>query len=326
MKSVAYANPFIPPEWIAAHGLAPHWLQPGRQHHGAALATLRGGCPFAGAYGSAASVEPDVAAILFATPCDPMRFAAAIVDRRIDRPSFLFNMPSTEHAAAASLYRTELERLGRFLESIGGVAPTALMLREVMLRFDAARSALRRAEGRMTGRARAEAILRLRNGITDIEPLADQVAPAGVALALLGGPLVAKDYELFDLIERLGGYVAVDGSEGGMRTLPGAFDRHRLSRDPALELARAYFQTIPDVFRRPNRKLFGWLDRMKKETPIRGVLLRRYVWCDLWHAELPRLREHCGLPTLEIDVNHDDHGVPPRIAGRVEAFLESLAQ
>jgi benzoyl-CoA reductase/2-hydroxyglutaryl-CoA dehydratase subunit BcrC/BadD/HgdB len=145
-----------------------------------------------------------------------------------------------------------------------------------------------------------------------------------VRLAILGGPLIEKDFELFDLLERLGGRVVLDATEGGTRMLPTAFDRQRLAEDPRAELVRAYFEATPDVFRRPNDALYGWLGRQFAQCGLHGVLFRRYVWCDLWHAELARLRQWSPVPVLEIDVNHDDHGVPERIIGRVEAFLEML--
>ena len=27
MNAIAYCQPLVPPEWIAAHGLQPHWLR-----------------------------------------------------------------------------------------------------------------------------------------------------------------------------------------------------------------------------------------------------------------------------------------------------------
>ena len=35
---------------------------------------------------------------------------------------------------------------------------------------------------------------------------------------------------------------------------------------------------------------------------VRGVILVRCVWCDLWHAEFARLREWLKLPSVEIDL------------------------
>ncbi len=145
-----------------------------------------------------------------------------------------------------------------------------------------------------------------------------------IPLAIVGGPLLAKDFDLFDLVERWGGRVVLDATEGGTRMLPAAFDRARMADDPLAELARAYFAATPDVFRRPNDGLFAWLEQQFAERRVRGVLFWRYVWCDLWHAELYRFRQWSPVPVLEIDVQHDDQGTAARIVGRVEAFLEML--
>jgi hypothetical protein len=57
---------------------------------------------------------------------------------------------------------------------------------------------------------------------------------------------------------------------------------------------------------------------------VRGIILHRYVWCDLWHAEGQRLKQWSPTPVLELDVGPDDTAAPNRIQGRIEAFLEML--
>ena len=56
----------------------------------------------------------------------------------------------------------------------------------------------------------------------------------------------------------------------------------------------------------------------------RGMILRRYLWCDLWHAESQRLKRWSPVPVLEIDIGPDDDAAPNRVQGRIEAFLETL--
>ncbi len=133
-------------------------------------------------------------------------------------------------------------------------------------------------------------------------------ATGGIPLAVLGGPLLDPDYELFDLVEQLGGRVVLDATEGGERTLPRRSIRKRVAADPMQELADAYFDTIPDAFRRPNNRLYEWLASELAARQVRGIIFRRYVWCDLWHAELHRLRQWSSLPVLEIDAVREDTG------------------
>ena len=112
--------------------------------------------------------------------------------------------------------------------------------------------------------------------------------------------------------------------EGGERTLPRPFDLERMANDPMQEMAGAYFDWIPDMFRRPNTKLYEWLGREIAAREVRGIIFRRYVWCDLWHAELQRLIEWSPVPVLGIDAGPDDISAPNRVQGRIEAFLEML--
>ena len=331
MTTVAYCHPLVPAEWIAAHGLQPRWMHPQQSRNAVAV---RGMCPYAAAVVDTGRSGLDVAALVLTTVCDQMRYGAAVLDRHARMPVFLFNVPSTWQTTTAwDLYREEIRRLGQFLVSLGGASPSDEELGRRMLAFDAARATLMAARDRLSARQLAEEMIRVRSACLP-SPACERGAggeggvriasPATIPLAIVGGPLVEKDFELFEVVERLGGRVALDATEGGTRMLPAPFDSQRVVEDPLGELVRAYFATTPDVFRRPNDPLYTWLAHQFRDRGVRGVLFRRYVWCDLWHAELVRLRQWSPVPVLEIDVNHDDHGVPPRIAGRVEAFLEML--
>ena len=114
MKTIAYASPFVPVEWIVAHGLAPHWLRlraPAGQPRGM---IPRGVCPYAGALAERFVSGREASALVLTTACDQMRYAAAVVERRSDCPVFLMNIPSTwQTPVAGKMYREELLRLGR---------------------------------------------------------------------------------------------------------------------------------------------------------------------------------------------------------------------
>ena len=132
------------------------------------------------------------------------------------------------------------------------------------------------------------------------------------------------DYELLTAVEDAGGRFVLDATESGERTLPAPVDTDRLKADPREELVRVYFDCIPDVFQRPNDRLFAWLRRQVAERCVRGVLVRRYVWCDHWHGEMPRLREELSVPVLEWDGTGNDPRALANTVGRMEAFLEML--
>ncbi len=233
------------------------------------------------------------------TTCDQMRHVAGLIAHRGQRPVFLLDVPATwQTPVARRMYLDELKRLGRFLVQLGGSAPSPQELAGVMLESDDARAALRASPTRTDG------------------PEAD-----GIALAIVGGPLLEQDYQVFEWVRQAGGRVVLDATEGGQRTTPAVFDRRRLREDPLAELADAYFGGIRDAFRRPNHRLYEWLAREMLARQVRGVLLLRYVWCDIWHAELHRLKQHSRVPVLDVDLGHDD-GSFARTMGRIEAFLE----
>jgi len=339
MKTIAYCNPFVPPEWIAAHGVQPTWMQvrfaEGRPfvHAGRAI------CPYAGVVIDEVLSDLQASAVVLTTTCDQMRYSAAMLESQGDVPIFLMNVPSTwQTDAAGKLYRDELERLGRFLVRFGGRTPTKEKLAEVLFAYDDARSSVRAARPRLSAMQFVKAIAGVRGSATEKEGEShlserpsgsctqmspDPFSSLGVPLAILGGPLLEKDHAIFDLVEKGGGRLVLDAAEGGERTLPARLDRERVQADPLGELTRAYFNTIPDVFRRPNDELYQWLGQKLVSRRVRGILLHRYVWCDIWHAELARLKEWSPVPVLEIDECDDDASLS-RTAGRIEAFLEML--
>jgi benzoyl-CoA reductase/2-hydroxyglutaryl-CoA dehydratase subunit BcrC/BadD/HgdB len=142
-------------------------------------------------------------------------------------------------------------------------------------------------------------------------------------LALVGGPVVEGDYDVLDWVERSGGRIVLDASECGERTLPRPFEPVRMLSRPFEELVDAYFG-IPDVFRRPNDPVYEYLGREIAARRVRGVVFRRYLWCDLWHAELARLKAWSPVPVLDLDVSQSESGAEARTVGRIEAFLETL--
>jgi benzoyl-CoA reductase/2-hydroxyglutaryl-CoA dehydratase subunit BcrC/BadD/HgdB len=136
---------------------------------------------------------------------------------------------------------------------------------------------------------------------------------------------VERDYDLVDWIERAGGRIVLNATEWGERTLPRPFHRARVRNGPFEELADAYF-AIPDVFRRPNDSCHEYLRREMTARQVRGVVFRRYVWCDLWHAELARLKAWSPVPVLDLDVGQSESSAEGRTVGRIEAFLETLRE
>ena len=293
MKDVLYTCPFVPPEWIAACGLEPMRIAPAPARAGMSA----GVCPFAAAFIHAACTTP-ARAIIATTVCDQMRRSAEIIESRCDTPVFLMNVPATWRTASAmKLYRDELDRLGRFLVTLGGTEPTQSQLAKTMLHYDSLRATFRTTS--------------------------ENMHPEGLPLILSGGPLRSTDMEIFDLIEQAGGTVVLDATAGGEMTMPPPFDRARLASDPAGELADAYFARIPHAMRRPNTQLHEYLNRELTARGARGLIYRRYQWCDTWHGEAGRLKDSLPTPVLDL-VAGDDESDRAYVLTRIQAFVEML--
>jgi hypothetical protein len=147
-----------------------------------------------------------------------------------------------------------------------------------------------------------------------------------VRLAITGGPL-SNRCSLFGQIHAAGGDVVLDATEGGPSQQPGprspgdsTCDR---DSDPALALARAYL-SIPSVHQRPNHRFFHWLKGALVAHEVEGLIVRRFVWCDLWHAEFRTIAEEVDVPVLDLEIEMDSPAAGARTATRIEGFSEML--
>lgn len=329
-SGVIYSCPFVPAEWIAAHGFLPQRIMPRAPGRRDPIALPGSGvCPYARAFASEAVAADNGAAIVVSTACDQMRRSADIIRTLCDTPVFVFNVPHTWRTPAAHrTYSGEIKRLGRFLLRLGGSAPTPDALTEMVLEFDAARRAIRDAAGCLPPRRWAELLASFNAGDRMQPEAADPFVPHGVPLALIGGPMTTDSLALYDLAEQAGGWIALDATETGERALPAPVDRRLLAADPLAALCDAYFGAIPDAFRRPNSELYRWIERRIGERGIRGIVYRRYVWCDNWHAESRRMRDWAArtwpaIGFLDLDAG-DDGFEEARALSRLQAFVEVL--
>ena len=323
MKTVMYTCAFVPREWIAAHGLEPRRISPALDESDTAGPTV-GICPFARAFIHSARRALDADAVIVTTICDQMRRVPEQIARFRDVPVFLMNVPSTwEHDSSATLYAEELKRLGRFLVSLGGRAPSPEHLAEVMRTHDERRSRLRAARPGMSPRDYTRALMAGAAPETNCPPKATAGESEGVPVALVGGPLRGEDFDVFDLVAEAGGRVVLDATDSGERTQPAPYDRRLLVSQPLAEMARAYFGSIPHAFQRPNDRLYRYLEREFAARGVRAAVFRRYVWCDTWNAELQRLRQASPVPVLDLDLGQEGHD-RGRCLARLQALLELL--
>jgi benzoyl-CoA reductase/2-hydroxyglutaryl-CoA dehydratase subunit BcrC/BadD/HgdB len=253
-----------------------------------------------------------------------MRRAFDLLTAGCHRPAFLMNVPNTwQSVAAQRLYRDELNRLGDFLVELGGSAPSRARLQAVMIDYDDARAALRAAQSSLAPARFVEAAVAL-DRCADILDAPNTPHTTGVPIAIIGGPLLGKDRAIYKMICASGGRIALDATETGERGLCPPFDRRALRDDPFAELADAYFNGIHDASRRPNSELYVWLKTQLSERNVRGIVFHRYIWCDIWHAELRRLQDWAGVPVLEIDAEDGGTTSCERTQTRIGAFLEML--
>jgi benzoyl-CoA reductase/2-hydroxyglutaryl-CoA dehydratase subunit BcrC/BadD/HgdB len=325
VKQIIYSSQYVPPEWIEAHGLRPERILPEAVTTNCTVSRLEGLCPYVRAFMNNILTNRRDCGVIITTACDQMRRGFELLGDRGQCVCFLMNVPKTwQSIAAKDLFRDEIRRLGRFMVGLGGKEPSPEFLAAIMLKYNAARHVLRASRTRLPAKEFSLAIAAF-----DYEGLnaprkatGSNRKTSGIPVMIIGGPLMKDDYGLFDIIETLGGRVELDGTETGERGICPPFDEERIHNDPITELAEAYFLGIQDPSRRPNTRFYNWLEDEIKTRDIRAIILRRYLWCDLWHSELYRIKQVTGLPVLEIDVDGEEEPLPERTKQRISAFME----
>ena len=325
---VFITSPWVPPEFIGAHGLEPRgvWFaaEPSQLPLGAGI------CAFAQAMIRLAETRPE-SAFIFSTHCDQLRRGFDALTLALPGRVFLFNLPATwQGPVGERIFGSELERLGSFLLKIGGYPPTAKALGESMARYRLARSRLIEAGADCSARQYGEALARFHwDGTVNLGGEAQHARADGIALALVGGPLPTWQMDLLDAIERARGRVVLNATEAGERSLglasqPEAdYTASHALPDLLQLLTRSCLERCVDVFQRPNTRLYLWLKERLAARQVRGILLWHFVGCDLWRAEAQSLREAFGLPVLLLAAS-EAGSAALRQSTRIQAFVESL--
>lgn len=322
--NVYYSSPWVPAEWIEAHGLDPRAVWTASDFARGALPLAAGVCAFSEAVLRFAEAHPE-AAVIFTTHCDQLRRGFDAAAAAPGGPAFLFNIPATwQSDVGRRMYHAELERLGRFLVGLGGHAPTQENLAQIIERRNRERQSLLDLVPRCSARQLAEAIARFhRTGSFAVPDPVRPPASGSIPLALVGGPLTVPQWVVLDMIEAAGAHVALNATETGERSLLPVFKPGEFRDQPFDALAQQYFENIVDVFQRPNTRFYSWLSGRLAARRARGIVLWVHTGCDLWRAEAQSLRETFRLPVLLLEADAMSGG-SPREAGRVQSFVEML--
>lgn len=286
-ERVLYGSPYIPPEWIQGHGLTPVCMLPAVV---SPTETSAGVCPYARLMLNHAESLPG-SAVIFTTRCDQTRRIAELYNSQRGQ-SFLMNIPAAwQSPVARDMYRDELNRLGRFLIRAGGD------------KFSL---------HRLTPHRRPPSV--------GAKPSPGE----GKNIALFGGPETARIPEFYDLLKANGLKIVLDGTElsGSGR---GGIDPKALEANPIKTLTQAYFVDLPDIAKRPNTQFYSRMSQYVKARAVEAIIVRTFPWCDLWTAELPRIRECFQLPVLHYVVDTTSPlSSDKRLNTRLSAFTEMI--
>ena len=322
---VFYSSPWVPAEWIEAHGLQPCGVWFAEDLGWGALPLSAGVCAFSEAVLRFAETHHD-AAVIFTTACDQMRRSFDAFAGSQPARAFLFNLPATwQSPVALRIFRAEVERLGRFLQAHGGHAPTAKNLAQIIER----RSQSRKQSAGIGAALFRPAICRSHRPVS-----LGRFSPRARPSAGAGFPRHSARHCRRAVDGVAAGFAGLDRS----RRHTDRAERHRVRRTqpvasvpagrirvtiPSARSRGGYFENCVDVFQRPNTRLYSWLGERLTARDVRGIVLWVHTGCDLWRAEAQTLRETFRLPVLLLEAEEVSGG-SPREAGRIQAFVETF--
>ncbi|MBN2588698.1 MAG: 2-hydroxyacyl-CoA dehydratase [Sedimentisphaerales bacterium] len=326
MKKVIYTCPYVSAEWIAAYGLKPCRIVPYSNGTNSGIIRTEGLCPYVRDFINNLNEKEECIAV-FTTLCDQMRRGFDIVTSRLDTPAFLMNIPSTwQTIASQKLYLDELKRLGNFLVQSGGKTPSDETLAEGMLKYNKARKSILEMNDKLSALQYAQLLEQFgKNGPDEVGRMGFSPCCSSIPLAIVGSPLLKHDFEILEITELLGGRIVLNATENGERGLCSPFNKRKLKENLLMELADTYFNSIHDASRRPNSELYKWLKINLVEREVKGIIFHRNIWCDIWHAELQRLKDWIDLPVLDIESTGDNQSTNQNTINRIRAFLEMLS-
>ncbi len=327
---VFLTSPWIPPEWVKAHGLEPRAITfaPGYGSDGFPLGA--GICAFSQEAVRFAEQQTG-SLIVFTTHCDQLRRTFDSLAAGAQPHAFLFNLPVVCRSPASQrIFRAELERLGNFCIKAGGHAPSRDGAFHCLETYRVGRAKLRDAARVYSHRTYVDCLARFHNdGLAELpQGVCAQIKPNGVRLAVIGGPVIGEQTGLWDQIENAGGCVVLDGTEWGERSLgaPASAPIFAVADEVSAlldVLSRNFVESCVDAFQRPNHRLYDWLRDGVADRAVQGIILWHYYGCDLWRAEAQTIREKFRLPLLLLEADESGCGAE-RNANRINAFVEAL--
>ncbi len=89
---IAYSDPFVPCEWIAAHGLQPVRMTARVPQKNGPVAESGGTCSFLRNLINHVCETPDLDGLILTTACDQMRYGATVLQQSRDQNLFLMNV------------------------------------------------------------------------------------------------------------------------------------------------------------------------------------------------------------------------------------------
>lgn len=344
---IGYFDIFTSPELISSCGAIPLGLQLG----GEIDAELAGekymksdACAFCKvSIGYKAMEHPlyeCVTHLVGATTCDQMRRMHELWHKSFHIPVYVYNVPSIWQGKTASrMFDRETSWLKSELEILSGTEIKIAKLRSIIEKYNTVRHLLKEVERlvaekppRVSGSEILELIYYYR--VLDIDVYHQSVSDflqeikerkpivdANAKRIVFGGSHLAhRDYEMVDMIQKLGATIVFDFHYHVQAVFMDAIDT---KGDIWENLCESY--RLPKIFgnARPINRMYEFLKGKLTKYHADAVIYKTLKFCDPWTGAVFRMKKELDLPFLHIDSTYS-HSGKGQLITRIEAFLEML--
>jgi benzoyl-CoA reductase subunit C len=337
-RSVGYFCSYIPPELIEAQGFVPvrlAGLGDGRAENQGEHFAHNESCSFCKeCLGLRAMKRPpygSVKNLIVPSGCDLIKRQGERWDAEFGVKTFHLFVPATwEDVSSQEVYRDELRWLDGELRGLAMKRAKATHLDEIVHRYNEARRRLLRLASLIPYREHFMlAHLFFISPVGDFLKCLDEVeenlpakppAPE-IRLMVVGSPIGYGDDFLLNALEKFPeAGIVYDATCTGRRFFEVKVVE---SGDALANLAVAYFNRPPCVWRRPNSQFYEYAKVKMERHNVHGVIYKTLKFCDLWNYEFKRFKDWAKLPVVHIE-NTYSPAQNAQTAKRISAFIEMI--
>lgn len=324
MELIGYACSYIPVELLSATGLRPYRLLHGNTDlsRQAEKYTRIDACPMVKSNISYMLNNQDIfRALVGSTGCDMSRRMFDIISETTDIPVIVLNNPRTDQP---EIFNDEIDWLVKQLENLSGRKFTDDLLANEIEKWEKERDFYRKLDKKrqtlpslISATAFHKAIINYHQGNINDHIKINEQASNNPRVYFLGSAITYESHPILEILEHDLRIIG-DFNCGLSRFLNIHITENNLNG-----IKSAYYNQPPCIYKRPNDKFYGFVNKQLTELNARGIVAWTLDYCDNYEFEIKKIESAFNLPVLRIKSDFSFQNLS-QLRTRIKAFAEML--